>query len=62
MEGNCGICDEFDEEREHLNLYVNGSEGIWVCLKCRIALTETARSMQSLANRVELKIRRGDKL
>ena len=56
---NCRICGQHDEECTHLNLYVNGSEGIWVCLKCRITLTETARAMQSLAGRVELYSRRG---
>ena len=51
MEGNCRICGEHDDECIHLNLYVNGSEGIWVCLSCRIDLTNTARSMQSVAGR-----------
>lgn len=51
LEGNCGICGRYDKELTHLDLYVNGSGGIWACLKCRIALTEMARSMQSLASR-----------
>ena len=57
MKGDCRICKKYDDERTHLNLYVNGSEGIWVCLKCRVALTEVARSMQSLSERVEFNTR-----
>jgi ribosomal protein L37AE/L43A len=50
--GKCNICKDHDDELTHLNLYVNGSEGIWICLRCRIALTDTAKYMQSLSGRV----------
>jgi len=49
----CGICME-DHEREdmtHLKLYVKGSEGLLVCLSCRIALTNVARAMREAAGR-----------
>jgi hypothetical protein len=53
----CSIC--YDEEGEagteliHLPLYVNGSEGIEVCLACRTAITEFLRGMRSACGRVK---------
>jgi hypothetical protein len=47
MKKCCSICGWDSEELTHLTLYVNGSEGIEVCLECRIALTEYARGMTS---------------
>ena len=55
MKSNCTICDEV-RELTFLALYVNGSEGCYVCDQCRRQLTEMARMMQSLAGRSRLKI------
>ncbi len=58
MKSQCTLCkteDLFGEDIVHLQLYVNGSEGINVCLQCRMALTEVARSIQSATARVELR-------
>lgn len=55
MTGQCSICRQEKEELEHLNLYVSGSEGIWVCLGCRITLTNVASGMQSAANRAAIR-------
>jgi hypothetical protein len=46
----CG-CTVADDDATHLCLYVNGSEGIWVCLSCRMALTYCARGIQSASTR-----------
>lgn len=54
----CGICRSNEDDVEHLNLYVEGSEGVWVCLSCRIALTEIARRMKSLVNKTYLNIKK----
>jgi hypothetical protein len=47
--GNCEACgaqDEMDTEGiRHLPLYVHGSEGVWLCLDCRMVLTNLVRSM-----------------
>jgi hypothetical protein len=37
------------KEPTHLALYLKGSEGITVCLNCRMALTEYVRQLQSIA-------------
>ena len=46
---HCTLCDQESDEIEHLNLYVVGSEGIKVCLNCRIILTNVARSIKQTA-------------
>jgi len=52
----CDICgDDKVTLTTHLSLYVNGSEGIEVCLKCRIMLTELVRNIQSIKNSVILR-------
>jgi len=50
----CSICRDKvgkDGEMIYLSLYCSGSEGIDVCLSCRIALTEYARSMMRIAGK-----------
>lgn len=50
----CTLCHTEAETKDeftsgaltHLSLYVNGSEGIDVCLPCRWSLTEFARTIQ----------------
>ena len=46
---HCSLCkrvgDVGDEPMTHLDLYALGSEGITVCLGCRMTLTDTARGM-----------------
>ncbi len=43
----CRICSQESKELFHLDLYVFGSEGINVCLECRISITEYVRGMVS---------------
>jgi hypothetical protein len=52
----CSICwqDCKAEDAKHLALYCNGSEGIIVCLDCRMALTETVRGMMRLAGKCRM--------
>ena len=50
----CDICTQNCDEYTHLALYVNGSEGITVCLECRIALTDHVKHLKSIANRTRL--------
>ena len=49
----CSICDtgcaEGDDPK-HLPIYCNGSEGITVCIDCRMTLTEVARGMMRVAS------------
>jgi len=49
----CTICNSITtrEDARYLPLYAIGSEGIVVCLLCRIALTECAKNMKSAAGR-----------
>ena len=44
----CDICTQECKELTHLQLYVRGSEGISVCLNCRIAITEFVRQLNSV--------------
>jgi hypothetical protein len=52
----CSICwqDCKADDAKHLALYCNGSEGITVCLDCRMALTETVRGMMRLAGKCRM--------
>ena len=52
MQKFCSLCGIDSGETTHLSLYVRGSEGIHVCLDCRIALTEHASQMLKLRTRV----------
>lgn len=48
----CDICGQnCDEEYTRLSLYVKGSEGIIICLECRIELTEHVKHLRSMINR-----------
>lgn len=50
--GECTLCGD-EHEVFYLDLYVIGSEGIWICLSCRIILTNVARGIRSTAGRVK---------
>ena len=52
----CSICwqDCKADDAKHLALYCNGSEGITVCLDCRMALAEAARGMMRLASKCRM--------
>lgn len=50
----CSLCLCNNEELTHLDLYVTGSEGVWVCLPCRMELTNLARAMKTTAARVKV--------
>ena len=53
---NCSICseDKIREDITHLSIYVNGSEGIMVCLECRILITEYVKTLRRIAAKVKL--------
>lgn len=44
---NCRVCRTLTEPENitHLSIYVEGSEGVNVCLQCRQTLTEVLRGM-----------------
>jgi len=44
VNGKCGICGD-EGEVFYLPIYVIGSEGITVCLQCRIDIGDFIRSM-----------------
>lgn len=51
----CRVCD-VDTGREgltHLSLYVAGSEGVDVCLHCRVSITDYVRGMMSACARLK---------
>ena len=53
MEMEYDLChtNSDSDEIKHLPLYVFGSEGINVCLQCRIILTSVASGLRSTANK-----------
>ena len=66
MNGTCRLCGETKEVR-HVNLFVFGSEGLWICHDDEMKLVEFARQMsvdvldKKLEKAAELKgiVRRG---
>ena len=46
----CNICERECKEPTHLSLDIFGSEGIDVCLNCRMAITEYVRQLRSIAS------------
>lgn len=46
----CGICTkEYQRENlTYLSLYIIGSEGLYVCLECRLILTGYVQTLKSL--------------
>jgi len=42
--GTCRVCQVFGSVR-HKNLYVSGSEGLWICLDCEKEVLDFVRSM-----------------
>ena len=52
----CTLCDSEEEELTHLTLYVIGSEGINVCLHCRIMLSTFAESIMKNMTRIKMQI------
>lgn len=46
MIDTCDLCRQKSDEIIHLPLYVFGSEGIRVCLPCRIVLTKVAEGIR----------------
>ena len=49
----CGKVVPYDEVT-HLNLYVIGSEGIKVCLSCRMVLTKVAEGIMRLSGETRM--------
>ena len=41
----CNMCGKKEEELTYLSIYITGSEGIDVCLECRMHITTFVRSM-----------------
>ena len=57
LQPQCTLCGCESDEIKYLPLYVIGSEGVWACLNCRIALTEAARGLMGTATRVRGQMR-----
>ena len=53
MKERCTLCSCESEDLTHLTLYVIGSEGINVCLPCRIFLSNCAKGIMESAGRVK---------
>jgi hypothetical protein len=51
---NCTLCGNKEDETVHLPLYVIGSEGIEVCLYCKIILTKAAQGIMTTSIRVKV--------
>ena len=49
----CQICQAETEDFQHVNLYVNGSEGIVVCHQCRNCLIEFVKHLQKISARTK---------
>lgn len=45
----CDLCQGTTADVVHLPLYVMGSEGVRVCLACRIILTGVAKGLRAVA-------------
>ena len=58
MKENCSLCECEDDDASHLDLYVVGSEGIYVCLQCRLALTQCARGIRSAVTKSNMNLRK----
>lgn len=58
MSGDCTICRQHSDELTHLSLYVIGSEGIVVCLQCRIDLAHVAEAMRNTAGRIHHRMKK----
>ena len=54
MRGECSICTAHDKETSFLALYIVG-EGIYVCLECRMLLTNYVRDLKSMYGKGFLK-------
>jgi hypothetical protein len=52
----CGICTKecLREDLTYLALYIVGSEGLHVCLECRMILTEYVRNLKSVVAKAKL--------
>jgi len=52
----CTLCGTAgpEEDAKFLPLYVNGSEGVIACIACRIALTDCARHLLSVAGKCRM--------
>jgi hypothetical protein len=57
---HCGICGSIEDNLLHLPLYVNGSEGIDVCERCRVKITVIIQQVVSVANKARCDERRGN--
>ena len=47
MEAECQCCFDDSGELNHFSFYVFGSEGIWICPKCRLEITNFIRNKRA---------------
>ena len=59
--GQCRMCFEDDRPIYYFDLYVTGSEGIWICEKCRTLITKNIREIRGNNLRNKLKDRKDEK-
>ena len=50
----CLICENDDTVR-HVNLYISGSEGLWICHQCEMVVVTHIRDMRLIAGTVKLR-------
>jgi hypothetical protein len=48
----CDLCRSKSEDITHLALYISGSEGIKVCLPCRMILTRVAEGINRACTKI----------
>lgn len=51
---SCLICENDDTVR-HVNLYISGSEGLWICHQCEMVVVTHIRDMRLIAGTVKLR-------
>ncbi len=57
MMTDCMVCGVTDECR-HFDLYVFGSEGLWICRSCELGVVEFIRNLRNLVFRVQMRRRK----
>jgi hypothetical protein len=60
--GKCLTCRDNDVELEWLPLYIIGSEGAWICLPCKLILTEVAKGMMMASSRAAMDVHKSIRL
>ena len=55
----CDVCKQSSNDLTYLDLFVWGSEGVNICLNCRITLGNIVRELTGMFYRIKLEKRHG---